>query len=155
MCSGAFSCRARRALTYAHRANLRRRSVQLSYNLRALETPQRLAGFEPATFAFSYAPSGKTGSHSWIRTTVLGAKTRCPAARRSGNGTGSGNRTLAFGFGDRRPTTRPIRWMAAAVGVEPTTLRFEAERSIQLSYAAECLRLPPTLLEKSAHGQNP
>ncbi len=43
--------------------------------------------------------------------------------------------------------------MAAAVGVEPTTLRFEAERSIQLSYAAVCLRLPPTLLEKSDHGR--
>lgn len=41
--------------------------------------------------------------------------------------------------------------LAAAVRLELTTLRFEAGRSIQLSYAAVCLRALP-LLEKSGHG---
>lgn len=65
------------------------------------------------------------GYGRWIRTTIRGAKTRCPAVERDRNGTENGHRTRDYQL--HRLVlfqTSSLGKLAPGVGIEPTTLCF-------------------------------
>ena len=69
----------------------------------------------------------KIGCPSWIRTTVLWLKIRCPAARRTGNGKGGRIRTADTRFW--RPMLYQLSYtpMVVPPGVEPSHRAYETQ----------------------------